>query len=259
MFDRQKILDKIKALQAKAKGTDNFEEAATFAEGVSRLLEQYNLTENDLNSHISSQEKIDQDKLSVSSGVDATWFRKLAMATATLYYSSVYVFEEYDTQKSKLTEQGFTYSTKKSYMFVGTKVNREIAASMFEYFVDTAYRMSRNYSNVVKNQNDFRKGFCMSLSFRIQEMINNRSYSVSENPDNLPVVINENSKAIMAFLENLGVFKFRRQMTVRGNPKHWDAGVSEANNVFLGQQVSNEEKLAIASDKRLAKLHGRSE
>lgn len=120
------ILEKIKALLAKAASTTNMAEAAAFAEKAHELMEKYQV---DVDAIRASDDPVGKDEAYTTKAKAKTWQMSLTMATARYYgCRSVYNTNPY----------------RGSYVEIfGRESARITAMEMLPYFVQTVNKMAR--------------------------------------------------------------------------------------------------------------------
>lgn len=127
-----KLLEKIRKLQAKALGTDNEAEAAAFAAKVQNLLAQHNLDLSD----IEQMEEVFGEEDFGEKYIDP-WRRRLAAAVARYYMCEFCNDMIWSDKKKKLV---------KSFTIMGKKHNRVVAISMYHYLTTTTVRLASQYA-----------------------------------------------------------------------------------------------------------------
>jgi hypothetical protein len=120
------ILEKIKALLAKAASTTNMAEAAAFAEKAHELMEKYQI---DIDAIRASDDPVGRDQAYTTKAKQKTWQMSLTMATAR-YYGCRSVYTTCSIMGSNVE-------------IFGRESARITAMEMMPYFVQTVNRMAR--------------------------------------------------------------------------------------------------------------------
>jgi hypothetical protein len=225
----KKIEELIRKLHAKAIDPNISEnEAEIFMQKVQELLIENNLSDDVLNSE--NQEDVPVNREEYPMTVKTSWFGILAKATATLYFSDV-------IWKTKHTAKGFTIKKDHFLSFVGREHNRKVAIGMFDYFMKTMKRLSREKYDNPAQRNDYIKGFSIRLASRIlTEIRKAKDTSVpSSNLGNLPALYNSEAKTVALYMENLHVKKANKTSIKATNEAM--QGYRDAENVSLNNQI----------------------
>jgi hypothetical protein len=148
-----KTLKLMRALLAKARGTENEAEAAIFMARVAKMLQDHNLQEADIGGEDATEPMIQR---TVSSVDWNPWRIEIADALANLYFGKIYITRE--LYKDKL---------RRAVVLVGRPHNLDIAESMIEYLTKTTLRLAKEYSRDRKEVLQFEKGCGMRLAQRV--------------------------------------------------------------------------------------------
>lgn len=170
-----KMVDKVRKLLAKAKGTNNENEAATFAAKARAIMDEYGIEEHELREEV-EPEGVVFDTM-VMTVIDLAR-RSLATATAELYMC-----------------KAFYYEGRLRMIFVGRESRTVVAKMMYKYFLDTIDRIVKE----VDGNESYRVGCTMCLAWRLIQM--SRAPVKGET---LPAVIEEARAEAAAAMEKLG-------------------------------------------------------
>lgn len=230
MTEREKLIDKIRKLLAKAKGTDNQEEAAVFAQKAHELLLRNEL---DIAEVTAEGQEVSEQVVGTrhKPRYDTPWFRGLANAVAKYYMCGMVRYKINGRRGSE------------TYAFVGRESRTLVAAEMFGYLEKTIYRLSNEASKDGVVRRNFQKGAAVNMAFRVMKMLEKAKV---DNPGNLPALYDAAAAEIADFFkkEQVGTMK-TRALELSGPGYH--AGVAAANNISMNTQVN-------ASAKRSATL-----
>lgn len=224
-----KLIDKIRALKAKAEKTDNEHEAAAFAAKVQELLTKHNLHISDV--EIDDEEQEDMERVTYDPRYTDPWRRVLCGATARLYMCDIYMDYMWDDKKQK---------TKTVVVFVGRPHNIVVAQEMFEYLVATTLRLAREYGRGDrKAQLGFERGCGLRLADRMEALRAEQTRGtpkrdVAGNPGNLPALYMDEAEQIAKIFEGLGLKTKSNRTKLNG---HSAAGAEAAEGVSLNTQV----------------------
>lgn len=221
MTDREKLIDKIRKLLAKAKGTDNQDEAAVFAQKAHELLLRNEL---DLDEIQAEGQEVSEKVIGTrhKPRYDTPWFRGLAVSVAKYYMCGMV---RYKIGGQRGTE---------TYAFVGRESRTLVAAEMFGYLEKTIYRLSNEASNVGVIRRNFQKGAAVNMAYRISRMMEKVK---TDNPGNLPALYDQAAAEIQDFFAKEKVKTLKtRALELSGPGYH--AGVAAANNISMNTQVN---------------------
>lgn len=225
-MSNEAIMDRIAKLLAKAKGTDNENEAAIFAAKAAELLAEHNLTEAQLAARDSGKDQPIGEHPHPGRTPDL-WRQRIAAGCAKVYFCTMLVHTD---------GRG-----KKSVRFYGREHNAKVAIAMTDYLIATVKRMAREYSAAKVVQSDFRRGAGDRLFERLMEI-----YRAAQAPaplatgTTLPALYNSEAKEIAAWVQS----KYRvGKAKTRGHTYKGDgafAGRDAANRISLNTQVGRE-------------------
>ena len=217
---------KIRALHAKARGTNNEHEAATFAAKVQELLEKHNLSADVLAEQKTSRHGGVAGHRTKQKGWDSSPYRKaLVAAVCSLYYC-----------------KALYYSGTGEFLLIGTPSNVATAKYMIEYLLETVLRASKEYgAETNKARLDFRRGMIMRLCSRLHAMLEEKQREErmrsGNNPGNLPALYANTSALIEDFIkETVGKTKTSRQVRPQGTEAFY-AGSAKGKTISLNQQI----------------------
>jgi len=221
-----KVLRVIRALKAKAEGTNNEAEAAAFAAKAAEMMAQYGLEEAQLS--VEEQSGIEKDEF--NDGWSISPARKhLASAVCRLYMV-----------RPILTGH-------KNWTLVGRKHNIVMCREMMEYLVNTTQRLSSQWKRengaTEGQRTDFKRGCFVRLTERIgelrkqQEQAAQPKFNAKGNPENLPALYQQEKslvdRQVAVFFPNLG--KSRRSTVHMGAAA--SHGYAAGGSVSLNRQV----------------------
>tara|TARA_B100000678_G_scaffold287994_2_gene295587 strand:+ start:2227 stop:2931 length:705 start_codon:yes stop_codon:yes gene_type:complete len=225
-METESILERVRKLMAKAKGTTNEHEATIFAAKAAELLAKHNLDEAMVREHEAKGEQGPIGSHDYNGRIPDRWRELIAMGCAKLYFS-------------KLTVN--TAGGKRVYTFHGREHNAKVAMLMMEYLIATVKRMAREYSPTKREQGDFRRGAGQRLYERLVELYDQQNApppASDRNPMNLPALYAGEQKAIDEHIAK-SVGKLR-PATRKGMKMGTGAaaGRSAANTISLNNQVA---------------------
>lgn len=224
-----KLIRTIRALKAKAEGTNNEVEAATFAAKAAEMMAQYGLEEAQLKVEEQSTIEADRDRH------NWTWAPERQMVTALCRLYMV----------RPVTHGG----DRKLWTLIGRKHNIMMVKEMAEYLKQTTNRLSSQWRKsrgaTSSEMFDFRKGCFMRLAERIDELRRAQEraaapqWHANGNPGNLPALYQQEHKMVTQFRDamfpNLG--KGRHANIKMGMASHY--GRQAGDGVSLNRQVSS--------------------
>lgn len=231
--EQESILDKVQKLMAKAKGTENENEAAIFAAKAAELLAKHNLDEALLRDHQQGKEEGPIGEHPYEGRVPDRWRELILQGCAKLYFCKL------------LRHQ---VGGKKRYTLYGREHNAVVAKLMAEYLIATVKRMARQYSADKATQGDFRRGAGLRLYERLVALYNeqNKPAPASATGTTLPALYRGEENAIDQYIAD----RFPNLRSARkGKPmKHgaaaW-AGRSAADSISLSTQVGGGKARAV--------------
>ncbi len=215
--NREKLIDKIRKLMAKANGTDNQDEAALFMEKVQELL-----VRNDQ----ADIGELTEDSVGVMEGerikprYDTPWFRGLANRVAKYYMCG---FVRYRVTGAR---------DHNTYCFVGRQSRIIVASQMFAYIEQTIYRLSNEASKDGIVRRNFQKGAAINMAWRLENML---AKSKADNPGNLPALYDEAMSEVNDHMK--GIKRIKSRQIVLGGAGY-SAGIAAANNISMNAQVN---------------------
>ncbi len=224
-MDRQAIIEKIKALMAKANDRGATEaESLAFMNKALEMLSKNNLEEKDLQAH---EIEINIDETAYKVNADLSWFGRLANAVSRMYFCRSVSRSKYELGKKSATHY---------YCFVGKEHNRLMAVSMFDYLMKTMHRLARNASDNVKDQYEFKKGCATRLGLRIHA-INEANIKPSVESGGLPALYNKELALVDEFMSDMNLGK-RNKVGLKANTNAFYLGVNAGNNISLNNQIN---------------------
>lgn len=165
--DKAKVADRIRKLMAKATGTDNESEAATFMEKAQGMLLEHNLSMEDVNEvHTEDQDTIADREIETQ---PHKWRYLLGIGVAEMYLCG-HVFEPHDRPG--------TSTEYHKHCFIGTRANVTVAKIMFVYLMNTveglAQQGAKRFKTIgekSKYRTDFRKACVRRLRVRMAQRV----------------------------------------------------------------------------------------
>lgn len=164
---KDKLLETIRKLMAKANGTENEAEAQAFANKAQALLAEHNLSMSDVKKeHRKEDDVIVEDNSMLTDSLP--WRRSLATAVAQMYFCRYF----YSFVK-RASHRKNGYIRYDAHAFVGAKHNVEVAKIMFSYLNDTVDRLAdeatKKYPNPDKSS--YRTSFRSACATRVHHRI----------------------------------------------------------------------------------------
>lgn len=227
------IMRKIRLLMAKAQGTNNEHEAASFAAKVQELLLEHGLAVSDIGTADPSapREKVEQhDTPGSGKNFLKSPARKALLFSVCRFYMCQ--FMRYGSERV---------------VIIGKKSNAEVAASMMIYLLEQTIRLSNRYGREhelsMTAVTDFRKGCMLRLCDRLDKLRYERELAArqpSTNPGNLPAVFASETEQVKAYMATLKV-KVGRPLKIQEG-QHAMAGRSAAERISLAPQVGQQQR-----------------
>jgi hypothetical protein len=187
MTVNEKLIDKIRKLRAKARGTNNEAEAAAFAAKVQELLAEHGLSETALGSDKTEEESIGRTDHKFS-GSPA---RQVMLRAVCKFYMCIAI-----------------RNTSGPWIIVGKPTNVMVAIDMFEYLLSTVVRMSNTYAreNPGGNKIDWRRGCMSRLAERLDklrraELEKKQERHAGGGAANLPALIHDEGRAAALWMK----------------------------------------------------------
>jgi Protein of unknown function (DUF2786) len=214
-----RLIRTIRALRAKADGTNNEHEAEAFSAKVQALMAEYGLEESAL--RVEDQDEIDSETLV------ASWSptkRQMINACTRLYMCRIIMMG------------GGRWT------LVGRRHNMAITREMMDYLVRATNRLSKSYSRISKDQVDFRKGCYLRLAERLTELRSMQTrqtavFTPQGNPGNLPALYKTEGQLTQDKVSAL----FGKTQSVRGRSikvgEHSAHGRAAAEGISLNSQI----------------------
>jgi len=220
--ENEAIAATIAKLLAKAKGTNNENEAALFAAKAAELLARHNLTE----AQVAARQGSDNDPITeqrMNRKSVAKWRQTIAQGCAKLYFCRVLF---YGSQVE----------------FIGKAHNVEVALSMTDWLCSVVVRMAREYTSDRLGIEDFKRGAAIRLYWRLDALYqqqNPPAPTPEQTGSGLPALYAGEAQAVQLYLdERYGEIKKRknRGLTIRGGAGA--AGYDRAGSIGLNTQVA---------------------
>lgn len=240
----EKLIDRIRKLQAKAndKATTE-EEALAFSAKVAQLLAQHNLDEAALDAP--EEEDIEEDFIQNYKTGDK-WTQMVSDGVAKLYFCDTYLLIRKDLQKTKI-------------VFVGKKHNVEVAKSMANYLINTIGRLASDYSysplaaaqpgyTQGKARRGFERGAAARIWTRLHVLYHEQAKAKEPerkpeagadrpgSPTNLPALYEDEEKLLQEYMKKKEIPDGRAsRMDIDG--RHSYEGMRAADGISLQGQV----------------------
>lgn len=221
--DESPLLRKIRLLMAKAQGTTNEHEAATFAAKVQELLLQNGLSASDIKTDAPAQGEQVQEHEQERKGRDflKSPARRVLLSAVCKFYMCSYL--RWGSERVVL---------------IGKKSNAEVAASMMNYLLDVVVRLSNQYATRQTDRVDYRRGCMLRLAERLHQMTEERERAAAQpsTGNSLPVLFVNESALVKTYLANRGGVRVGRAAKVK-HGLHAMAGRRAADGISLAPQV----------------------
>jgi len=222
------IAKKIRALLAKARGTENEHEATMFAAKAAELLQTHNLAEADLGGEDASEALIQRTVHSVDWN---PWRMDVVQALAELYFSKIYLTREIHAGKLR-----------RAVVLVGRPHNLDVVESMHEYLVKTTQRLAKEAYRDRREVLQFEKGCGTRLAQRIREMAaraRTPAPQIAHQPgaSNLPALYKTELQLAQNIVDQICGGSKARASGHKGGGSAVRAGANAANSVNLGAQI----------------------
>jgi len=223
-----KTLKLMRALLAKANGTENEAEAAIFMARVAKMLQDHNLQEADLATSDATEPMIQRTVNSVDWN---PWRIEIIDALANLYFGKMYITRE--LYKGKL---------RRAIVIVGRPHNLDITESMFEYLVKTTQRLAKAYSSDRKDILQFEKGCGMRLASRVWKLVRDSAEPVAQvtyepGKTTLPALYKTELELAKGIVDSICGGNVARAVGHRGGGSAVGAGQRAGDTVSLSGQI----------------------
>jgi hypothetical protein len=219
------IIRKVRALLAKARGTENEAEATLFAAKAAAMLQEHNLTESELGTAESKEDLIQLHCPSVDTN---PWRMDVYGGLAHLYFGSIYI-TSYVDKALKL---------RRAIVIVARPHNAEIIKSMAEYLVATTLRLAKEYSPHRRDRLQFEKACGHRIAARLRDMAKAaEAPQLTSGGSNLPALYKTELQLVNDKVEAITGGKTARGSTRLTGSAAERAGRSAGNSVNLGQQL----------------------
>lgn len=217
------LMRKIRLLMAKAQGTDNEHEAATFAAKVQELLLENNLSASDIKmSNGDNRETVGQhDQANGKDFLRSPARRALLMAVCKFYMCS---YLRWGNERV---------------VIVGKPSNAEVAASMMNYLLNTVVRLSNNYASG-SARIDFRRGCMLQLTNRLYTLTREREQAATQPANTLPALFVSENELVKQYMATIKTKKARSTTIKQGI--HAMAGRQAADGISLHGQIGSTNK-----------------
>ena len=220
----EKILSRIKALLAKARGTENEHEALAFSTKAQELLATYNLTEADLEIDGKAEAAI-RSHMETSDINACAWRNRLWLAVAKLYFCDVYMQTTWVGDKER-----------KFPVFVGREHNIAVAVEMSKYLISTTLRLAAQFSKERAVRLNFEKGCGLRLVQRIYQMVDQLTLPQGDG-SGLPALYASEELLIEKFYTSRGLTISPARKSKISAGLGYSAGHHAGGKINLGAQV----------------------
>ena len=222
------IIDKIKALQAKAQDSSCTEaEQAAFAAKVSELLTKHNLDREVLNS-VSVEDLVKSETL--SKNLVHPWRANLGNAVAQLYFCKMLIITVSPTTA--------TSNAKKRLMFFGKDHNRAVAISMFEHFEQTIKRLATEKYTSKGDIDAFERGCGLALASRIWEVYESMRKPQPTIDKSVPALFKSELQVVEEFVKSKYQYKLGKTRTYELTSEAAWAGRQAARDIPINNQLT---------------------
>lgn len=222
--DKKAILSQIQKLLALGTSPNENEAKSAMAK-ANALLMKYNLTEDDLydvktgKGMVQKVHKLDGKKI-------AHWKSGLMNVVCGANFCRVLMSTNVYGEKS--------------FIIIGTKINVEIAETMYIYLYETVERLSKTYGKGITEKNSYRLGFVSGVASILKEQKAQQEQNGVEECTALMVVNfeKENNKALDKFIaDEIGRVRKTTQSNNRIDGGAYGAGHQAGRNVNLNKQI----------------------
>ena len=234
-IDREKLIERIKALMALGDTSRNNSEAeaATAIKKMQELLQKHNLDISEVqmaDDKKVGEEIVDEVAVEWRKSSLSTWENSLCALVGIACETNPYLSQQY----VRGTKSGRIFK----FHFIGTPWDVAISKEMFKYLHSTIKKLSvRNFPDQLPSQRCYMEGCCHRLSERIhlqnelfkKQQASNQKYAL--------LVINKKD-AIDNYTDKLGLQKAKRKQY---GGKNWDGfafkkGMADANKFDIGNE-----------------------
>jgi hypothetical protein len=235
---KESILKRIQKLlkMSEDKGASE-NEAMLAAKKAQELLSEHNLSRSDIKDD-SQVENIERETFDAER---ENWQGWIQSATAKLYFCQYFSKTGFDSNYKRINQA----------VFVGRKSNRIVAKSMCDYFINTVKRLAdKEFESVPGSKsaiNKMKRAFILGCATRLQKRINERfneiapPYEGIQNPDSLPMLYQNEQKAITDWLRNQGVRVVQKKSSFNVRDREaYSRGKQKGNGIGLDTQVNNQ-------------------
>lgn len=237
--EQSEMARKVRALLAKANGTENEAEAAAFAAKAQELLNKHNLDLEAIMRQGGTGEEVTE--VLVKTMYTDIWRISIFHEAAELYFCKIYIDRWVD-------DRGGKYKVRKGVKIVGKPHNLAVAEPMIEYLISTVRHLSTAYSKQRAEYLAFERGCGMRIAERLRIMnleaqeraareAGHLSIEAAASAGgNLPALIRSELALADSFMDKLGLSKTRASSTNVGGD-HAAAGRAAGDKVSFSGQV----------------------
>lgn len=231
--EREKLINRIKRLQALAGNNPSEAEAAAAAERAHELIAKYQIRAEELG----DKPEIGDDRGFVTNS--RPWRRYMGPPLAALYFC------RYGTMYER--QQGKT-SGHDRHIFVGREANTHVCRMMFAYLCTSVDRLARKAGNDVppKERNSFVNSFRLGCAIRLAQRLTERleatkaKPTVVSNGDNLPALADAYARedhAVSQYFDKRFEVEAKGRQPKPGHDEGLVAGFAAGASIGLDQQL----------------------
>lgn len=226
MSNIDSIISKVNKLLALSKSS-NANEAAAAAAAANRLIDQYRLSEIDLNTSEESDPLLEDDGFIYETGRIVPWKSSLAVTLAKHYGCAIFNSVSKDT--------GRKYSR---YKLIGRKSDISLARYMFSWLALECQRLSDQEAR--GKGKVFASSYCQGFVAGVaKQLATSRQESLKNANESAIIKINAREQESIAFMHKMHTLRGKAAPSAaRLNPLAFDAGMSRGKNIHLGGAIA---------------------
>lgn len=220
------VIDKVQKLLALSKSS-NANEAAAAAAAANRLIDQYRLSESDLQSSQDEESPIEDDGFVYETGRIVPWKSSLVVTLAKHYGCAVFNSADYSNGRKA-----------SRYKLIGRKSDIEITKYMFSWLTTECQRLSEKEAR--GKGKVFASSYCQGFVAGVkQQLAISRDEAKKSASESSIVKINAREQEAVDFMNKLHNLKFSKsQSAARINPFAFDAGLNRGKSIHLGSAIA---------------------